>query len=369
MFSIHDEKQIIELLEQNGHKKFRYTQIENAIYKNFIIDFDTIETLPKDIREILKKNCFYNSLTIHSEVTSDDGQTTKFLFKTHDDKMIEAVIMRHLSGRNTLCVSCQAWCPMACSFCATGKLGLIRNLEFYEIIDQIMIAASKLHGEDKKLRNIVYMGMGEPMLNYDNVAHSIHIACTQKKLDLSNRRITISTCGIVPGILRLAEDFPQVSLAVSLHAPNDEARKRIMPVENTYPIEKLMEALDTYTEKTNKRIFYEYIMIAWVTDRPEYAHELAKLLEGKLAHVNFIPYNPWEGIMGDGFQPTSKIMIKKFQATLEDAGIPSTVRHTMGDDIDAACGQLALKEEGKSLAEEEGKGMKKMVEGYWNTKS
>ncbi len=365
MFSIHDEKQVIELLEKNGHKKFRYVQLENALYKNFVSDFSAIETLPKDIRELLTENCFYNSLRIHSEITSADGQTTKFLFLTSDDKMIEAVIMRHLGGRNTLCVSCQAGCPMACSFCATGKLGLIRNLEAHEIVEQIMIAAAKLHTEEKKLRNVVYMGMGEPMLNYDNVALSIHVACAQKKLDLSNRRITISTCGIVPGILRLAEDFPQVSLAVSLHAPNDEARKRIMPVENTYPIDRLMESLDTYTEKTNKRVFYEYIMIAWVTDRPEYAHELAKLLEGRLAHVNFIPYNSGEGIMGTGYQPTSKIMIKKFQDTLEKAGIPSTVRHTMGDDIDAACGQLALKEEGKSIATEEGKGLKKLVEGYW----
>lgn len=365
MFSIHDEKAIIDLFEKNGHKRFRYAQLENAIYKNLVTDFEKIDTLPKDIRELLKENCFYNSLTIHSEITSDDGQTTKFLFKTSDDKMIEAVIMRHLSGRNTLCVSCQAGCPMACSFCATGKLWLIRNLEFYEIIDQIMIADLLLAKEDKKIRNIVYMGMGEPMLNYDNVAESIRIAGGQKKLDLSNRRITISTCGIVPGILRLAEDFPQVSLAVSLHAPNDEARKRIMPVENTYPIDQLIKALDAYVEKTNKRVFYEYIMIAGVTDRPEFAHELADLLRWKLAHVNFIPYNPGEGIMGTGFQPTSKIMIKKFQDTLDKAGIPSTVRHTMGDDIDAACGQLALKEEWKSLAEEEGKGMRKLVEGYW----
>lgn len=365
MFSIHDEKKIIELLESNGHKKFRYAQIENAIYKNFITDFSTIETLPKDIRELLVENCYYNSLTIHSEITSEDGQTTKFLFKTHDDKMIEAVIMRHLSGRNTLCVSCQAGCPMACSFCATGKLWLIRNLEFYEIIDQLMIANLLLLKEDKKIRNIVYMGMGEPFLNYDNVAESIRIASTQKKLDLSSRRVTISTCGIVPGILRLAEDYPQVSLAISLHAPNDEARKRIMPVENTYPIDKLMEALDVYVEKTNKRVFYEYIMIAWVTDRPEFAHELANLMKWRLAHVNFIPYNPGEGIMGNGYQPTSKIMIKKFQDTLEKAGIPSTVRHTMGDDIDAACGQLALKEEGKSLAEEEGKSLKHLVEWNW----
>lgn len=271
MFSIHDEKKVIELLESHGHKKFRYAQVENALYKNLITDFDLMDTLPKGIRDILKEHCFFNSLTIHSEVTSDDGQTTKFLFKTFDDKMIEAVIMRHLSGRNTLCVSCQAGCPMACSFCATGKLGLIRNLEFHEIIDQLMIANLHLQKEDKKIRNIVYMGMGEPFLNYDNVAESIRIAGGQKKFDLSNRRITISSCGIVPGILRLAEDFPQVSLAISLHAPNDAARKRIMPVENTYPINQLMSALDEYVAKTNKRVFYEYIMIAGVTDRPEFA--------------------------------------------------------------------------------------------------
>lgn len=181
MFSIHEEEKIISLLENNGHKKFRYSQIENAIYKNLITDFSTIETLPKEIREILTEHCFYNSLSLHSEKTDPEGQTTKFLFTTHDGKMIEAVIMRHLSGRNTLCVSSQAGCPMACSFCATGKLGLIRNLESFEIIDQIMWAIHHLAKEDKKLRNIVYMGMGEPLLNYTEVSKSIHIACNQKK--------------------------------------------------------------------------------------------------------------------------------------------------------------------------------------------
>lgn len=359
MFSIHDESQIISLLESHGHKKFRYAQLENAIYKNLITDFDLIETLPKDIRDLLTANCFYSSLVLHSEKTDPEWQTTKFLFKTHDDRMIEAVIMRHLSGRNTLCVSSQAGCPMACSFCATGKLWLIRNLEFHEIIDQIMWAVHHLAKEDRKLRNIVYMGMGEPMLNYEHVKQSIHIACNQKKLDLSNRRITVSTCGIAPRIVDFARDFPQVSLAISLHAPNDEARKRIMPVENTYPITVLMAAIDEYVAITNKRVFYEYIMINWVTDRLEYARELGELLKNRLAHVNFIPYNPGEWSDSDGFLPTSKMIIKKFQDTLDNYGIPSTVRHTMGDDIDAACGQLALKEEGKSLATETGKTIRK----------
>lgn len=365
MFSIHDEEKVIELLESHWHKKFRYTQIENAIYKNFAKNFDEITTLSKEIRELLKENCYLYSLSIHSEATSDDGQTTKFLFKTNDGNMIESVIMRHLSGRTTLCISCQAGCPMACTFCATGKLGLLRNLDFSEIIEQVMYANQFLEKEDRKIRNIVYMGMGEPFLNYENVKKSILIASSQKKLDLSNRRITISSCGIAPGIDKLGNDFPQVSLAISLHAPNDEARRKIMPVDHTYPIDVLMKSLDDYVEKTNKRIFYEYIMIAWVTDRIEYAHELAKLLKHRLAHVNFIPYNPGDGIMGNGYLPTSKIVMKKFQKTLEDAGIPSTIRHTMGDDIDAACGQLALKEEGKSLATKEWKSMKALVEKHW----
>ncbi len=345
MFSIHDESAVISLLEANGHKKFRYAQIENAVYKNLITDFEKIETLPKEIRALLSENCYFMSLSVKTAVTSDDGQTTKFLIETKDNKFLEAVIMRHLSGRNTLCVSSQVGCPMACTFCATGKLGLTRNLEFSEIIEQIMIAVHHLAKEDKKLRNVVYMGMGEPFLNYENVKRSIEIACGQKKLDLSSRRITVSTCGIVPGINKIAEDFPQVSLAISLHAPTDEARSAIMPVEQTYPLDKLMAALDAYVTKTNKRIFYEYIMINGLTDRPEYAHALANLLKGRLAHVNFIPYNPGEGSSDSPMQPTSKIMIKKFQDTLEAVGVPSTIRHTMGDDIDAACGQLALKEQ------------------------
>lgn len=365
MISIHDEAGVISLLETNWHKKFRYSQIENAVYKNMATDFDTIETLPKDIRTLLKKNCFFYSLRLHSSVTSDDGQTTKFLFKTQDDNMIEAVIMRHLSGRTTLCISCQAGCPMACTFCATGKLGLLRNLEFYEIIEQVMYANEFLAPEDRKIRNIVFMGMWEPFLNYPNVKKTIEILSAQKKLDLSNRRITISSCGVVPGILNLANDFPQVSLAISLHAPNDEVRRKIMPVDHTYPLDTLMKALDTYVEKTNKRIFYEYIMIAGVTDNPIYAHELWKLLKWRLAHVNFIPYNPGEGIMGNNYLPTSRIIMKKFQSILDEAGIPSTIRHTMWDDIDAACGQLALKEEGKSLAVKEGKSMKALVEKHW----
>jgi len=342
-FSIHNVKKVKELLESNGIKPFRYSQIENAIYKNFITDFDSMDTISKDLRKLLNENCFFSSLEVDTEKTSENGQTTKILFKTETWEFIEAVIMRHLTGRVTLCISCQAGCPMACSFCATGKLWLLKNLEFHEIIEQIYYAAHLLNKEGEKLRNIVYMGMGEPMLNYDVVRDTIHFSTDQKKFDLANRRITVSTCGIIPGIRKFTDDFPQTSLAISLHAPNDEIRKSIMPVDHTYPLADLMKSLDDYVEKTNKRIFYEYIMINGVNDHIKLAHELGKLLEWKLAHVNFIPYNAWEGTSSDGFTTTPRFVIEKFQKILQHYGVISTVRMTMWDDIDAACGQLANK--------------------------
>jgi len=342
-FSIHDELKLKELFAQYKFPAFRYGQIENAIYKNFITNFDEIQTIPKELRELLKENCFYETLKVDNQATSANGQTTKFLFETQDGLFIEAVLMRHLSGRNTLCISCQAGCPMACTFCATGKLGLQKNLPLYEVVEQVMYAARMLNSEWEKLRNVVFMGMWEPMLNYDVMKESIHVFTNQKKFDLANRRVTVSTCGIVPGIQKFTEDFPQTSLAVSLHAPNDEIRRSIMPVDHTYDLEKLMTSLDRYVEKTNKRIFYEYIMINWVNDHLKLADELGKLLQGRLAHVNFIPYNAWEGTASDWYTTTPRFIIEKFQRTLEKYGVVSTIRATMGDDIAAACGQLARK--------------------------
>jgi len=344
-FSIHDEKKVKELLELNWEKAFRYSQIENAIYKNFIDDFDKMETLSKKIRELLKENCFFNSLTIDTEKTSSNGQTTKTLYKTETGEYIEAVIMRHLTWRVTLCVSCQAWCPMACTFCATWKLGLLKNLTNYEIIEQIYHAAKLLNNEWNKLRNIVYMWMWEPMLNYDVVKETINFANAQKKMDLANRRITVSTCWIVPWINRFTDDFPQTSLAISLHAPTDEVRSKIMPVDHTYPLKDLMASLDNYVAKTNKRIFYEYIMINGVNDDIKLAHDLWKLLEWKLAHVNFIPYNPWEWAWWIDYLATPRFIIEKFQKILNHYWVVSTIRMTMWDDIDAACGQLANKKD------------------------
>lgn len=343
--SIHDEKKVKELLVNNWEKTFRYSQIENAIYKNFIKDFDKMDTLSLKVRSILKENCFFESLIIDSLETSKNWQTTKILFKTITWEFIESVIMRHLTWRVTLCISCQAWCPMWCSFCATWKLWLLKNLDFSEIIEQVYFAADLLNNEGEKLRNVVYMWMWEPMLNYDIVRDTIHLITNQKKFDLANRRITVSTCWIIPGINKFTNDFPQTSLAISLHAPNDEIRKKIMPVDHTYPLKDLMESLDIYVEKTNKRIFYEYIMINWINDDIKLAHELWKLLEWKLAHVNFIPYNAWEWTSSDWFTTTPRFIIEKFQSILRHYWVISTIRATMWDDINAACWQLANKKE------------------------
>lgn len=354
-YSIHNESKVKELLKENGFPTFRYKQIANAIYKNYISDFHEMGTIPKKMREVLDENFTFKTLEVDTQVTSADGQTTKLLFKTSKWEFIEAVIMRHKSWRNTLCISCQVGCPMACTFCATGKLWLLRNLEASEIIEQVYFACDLLNSEWDYLRNIVYMGMGEPFLNYDNLKTSIEFITHQDKIAIANRRVTVSTCGIVPGINKFTNDFPQTSLAISLHAPNDEVRSSIMPVDHTYPVKKLMESLDNYTDKTNKRIFYEYIMINGVNDHIKLADELGQLLQWKLAHVNFIPYNAWEGTSSDGYTTTPRFVIEKFQKILEKYWVVSTIRHTMWDDIDAACGQLANKKEGESLSLKEEK--------------
>jgi len=278
-YSIHDENKVKEILKENSFPTFRYKQIENAIYKNFINDFSDIWTIPLKMRELLEEKFVYKTMTVDTEVTSDDWQTTKMLFKTKKDEYIEAVIMRHRTWRVTLCVSSQVWCPMACTFCATWKLWMIRNLDCEEILEQVYYAANMLNNEWTSLRNVVFMGMWEPMLNYDNMKKSIEFMTNQNKFDLANRRITVSTCWIVPWIKKFTNDFPQTWLAISLHAPNDEVRSSIMPVDHTYPVEKLMASLDEYTAKNNKRIFYEYIMINWVNDHIKLADELGQLLK------------------------------------------------------------------------------------------
>jgi 23S rRNA (adenine2503-C2)-methyltransferase len=332
-------------LTDAGHKPFRLHQIWHALYRDHARSFADMTTIPKSLRDELATRFYIHSLTVDKVLQSADTQTTKLLLRTYDDKKMECVIMRHLSGRTTLCISCQVGCPMACSFCATGKLGIIRNLTTGEIMEQILLAQDQLRSEGYTLRNVVFMGMGEPFINYLAVKATIETIIDQRRVGISQRRVTVSTCGIAPIIRQFGYDFPQVSLAISLHAPTDALRATIMPVNDRYPLADLMSALDEYTTLTHARVFYEYVMIAGVNDQLTSALALRDLLLGRPAHVNFIPYNPGDGIMGSDMQPTHPLIIRKFQDILEKGGIPSTVRHTMGDDIAAACGQLALKEE------------------------
>ncbi|MDR2190538.1 MAG: 23S rRNA (adenine(2503)-C(2))-methyltransferase RlmN [Candidatus Peribacteria bacterium] len=297
---------------------FKVKQIFFELFKNQRIHREEMTTLSKDLKAELAQSFTPLSLSIIETVKSDT--TTKFVFQTLDGYIVEAMLMLHrqdekyapysatsprkVAGRKlnriTLCISSQVGCPVNCLFCITGKLGFTRNLSWDEIISQILYANRRIQqqfgkkedGSLRAVRNVVFMGMGEPLLNYDNVIQSIEIMLAQERLSLGRRHITISTAGIIPGIKRLIADKVQVKLALSLHAPHQVLREKLMPIAKAYPLPALMEVIDEYVAATDNRIFYEYIMIKGITDTPALAHELVSLLAGRLAHVNLIPYNP-----------------------------------------------------------------------------
>jgi len=266
---------------------------------------------------------------------------------------VETVLMRHAGGRNTVCVSSQIGCPLACTFCATGKLGFKRDLKYYEIVEQVLFWArylKKFRASNFEFRasdvsdsvtNIVFMGMGEPFLNYDNVMEAIKVLNDKDGFNLGIRKFSISTAGITEGIIKLAEEELAINLAISLHAPNDELRQELMPVAKKYTIKNILEAVDYYIDKTHRRVMFEYIMIDGVNDHEDEAKELAKLLRGKLCFVNLIPYNET-----GAFKGSSDSRITKFKNILMERGIQAIQRYRFGADIDAACGQLARKREG-----------------------
>jgi len=246
--------------------------------------------------------------------------------------------MQHKDGRNTVCVSTQVGCPLGCTFCATGKLGLKRNLRAYEIVDQVLCFARILKKKNEKVGSIVYMGMGEPFLNYDNVIESIKTLHDPEGFNMGIRHFSISTAGIVPGIDRLAKENLDINLAISLHAADDYLRGEIMPINQQYPVREVMKAVDNYIAKTNRRVMFEYLMIKDVNDTDDCAKELRKLINNKLCFVNLISYNET-----DVYEPSSQQRIEKFKNLLEERGIAVTTRHSFGHDIAAACGQLAAK--------------------------
>jgi len=313
--------------------KFRLQQIKQAVFCDLIESWNEARVLPKSLQERLQKEF---SLDIKAEVfESDDKQTIKILLELKDGLKIESVLMRY-KDRNTVCVSSQIGCPLNCSFCATGKLGFKRNLTSDEIVEQILFFNRYFKVQKQRVSNVVFMGMGEPFLNYENVMRAIRILNDKDGLNIGVRKISISTAGIVEGIEKLAQENIDINLAISLHAPNDELRKKLMPVAQKYSIAEVLKAVDDYIKLTNRKVMFEYIMIKDVNDSEIQAEELARLMNHKLYMVNLISYNP-TGI----FKASSAERIKSFKEILEKHGIEVTQRYKFGKGIKAACGQLA----------------------------
>lgn len=313
---------------------FRYKQIEKAIYADFVENWDEITNLPKKIREELAKNC---QLAVEAELFTTKNKTNKAIITLNDGAKIETVLLRHKDGRNTVCVSSQVGCALGCEFCATGTMGLKRNLEVTEIIEQVLYFSRILKKEDesKGVTNIVFMGMGEPFMNYDNVIKSIKILNDKDKFNIGARKISISTSGLIDGIKKLAKEDLQVNLAISLHAPNDALRTSLMRINKKHPLSRLLEAVDYYIEKTSRKVMFEYMMIKDVNDQDIHARELAGLMNKHLYLVNLIPYNPT-----GKFKASDKKSIERFKHILGTNGVEVTERYGFGQDISAACGQL-----------------------------
>ncbi len=327
---------ILEILEKEP--AFRIKQIKKSVYYDLIENWNKATTLPKDMRQKLSDAYPIPEIKEEKILTSTDNQTEKVLFSLSDDLKIESVLMRHKDKRQTVCVSSQVGCAMQCRFCATGQQGFKRNLSATEITGQILYFARKLKKENKKISNIVFMGMGEPFLNYDNVLEAIKILNDKDGFNLGSRHISISTAGTTEGIDKLAKENLQVNLAVSLHAPNNKLRSKIMPVNNSYPIEKILNAVDNYIKETKRRVMFEYLMIDGVNDSQKDAKELSKLMENNLYFVNLISFNP---VGHSDFKPSPGWKIKIFKEVLEKSEVNVTQRYRFGREIDAACGQLA----------------------------
>ena len=300
-----------------------------------VTSFDEMTNVPKSLREKLEVRAELGLLELMKVQVSKLDGTRKYLFGLADGNAIESVFMKYKYG-NSICVSSQAGCRMGCKFCASGMDGLRRNLTPGEMIEQLL-AAERDTGE--WINHVVVMGTGEPFDNYENLAGFLRLLHDPQGLNLSYRNITVSTCGIVPGIERFAEDFPQVNLAISLHAPDDTIRSAMMPVSRAYSMDVLLQACRAYTEKTSRRITFEYTLVKGVNDGIEHAEKLAGKLKGMLCHVNLIPLNQVEET---GLKTTGRREAQNFQAALERHGIPATIRRELGDDIDGACGQLRL---------------------------
>ncbi|MGG3912927.1 23S rRNA (adenine(2503)-C(2))-methyltransferase RlmN [Bacillus sp. es.034] len=336
--------QLTTWLVENGQKKFRAAQVWDWLYKKRVTKFADMKNLNADCVQLLDDHFYLHTLTQEVKQESKDG-TIKFLFKLEDGNLIETVLMRFNYGLS-VCVTTQVGCNIGCTFCASGLLKKNRDLSSGEIVEQIMNVQHHLDeaGNGERVSHIVVMGIGEPFDNYDNMMDFFRVVNDQKGLSIGARHITVSTSGLADKIYKFADENIQINLAVSLHAPNNELRTRIMKINRAYPLEKLMPAIDYYLEKTNRRITFEYILLSDVNDHKEEALQLAKLLKNKrhLSYVNLIPYNPVDE--HNQYQRSTKEAIVEFYGTLLEHGINCGVRVEQGTDIDAACGQLRSKQ-------------------------
>ena len=324
-------KELEDYFVSIGDKKFRARQIYEFLYQKRIQNFEEMVNIGKQAQVHLKEH--FSSDKIRVILKQEDTDVSKYLFELLDGERIEAVLMYHDYGLS-VCVSSQVGCNMGCRFCESGRLKKVRNLEAYEIVQQILLIEQDIH---QRITHVVVMGIGEPFDNYDNLMRFIKIINEPKGIGIGTRHITVSTCGLIPGIEKFMEEDGQVNLAISLHAPNDLIRKKIMPIAAVYDMRSLLEVLKKYIQKTNRRVTIEYIMLDSINDSGECAHELAKILRGILCYVNLIPYNETENI---GYKRTKKSQMMKFYDILKKENISVTIRREFGSKVDAACGQL-----------------------------
>ena len=319
-----------------GSKKFHAMQLFTWLYEKRVESYSEVTNIKKELLDNISRDYSIDRLKIVS--VEEDVDVSKYLFELYDGEHIEAVLMRHDYG-NSVCISSQVGCNMGCKFCESGRRKKVRNLETYEMVLQILMI-EKLLGE--RVSHVVVMGIGEPFDNYDNLCRFLKIINHPKGMAIGARHITVSTCGVVPKVLEFSEFPLQINLAVSLHAPNNEIRDKIMPINKAYPLEKLIPAIKTYLERTNRRITFEYILLKDINDSTKCAEELSKLVKGINCYINLIPYNETENI---GFKRTNTIQIMRFYDILKKNNVNVTIRREFGGKISAACGQLRSKKE------------------------
>ena len=329
-----DLEETNDWIEKRGLEAYRAQQIRRWIFGHQVESFQEMTNLSKELRSLLASSCDISQLKAIKTQASLDG-TKKYLFELADGNRIESVLIPE-RGHYTACISSQVGCAMGCAFCLTGKQGLIRNLKSSEIVNQV-IQIGKSMDEPEKLTNIVFMGMGEPLANFEAVKRAVHNSISQDALNFSHRRVTLSTCGLIPEIERLGREIP-VNLAVSLNAADDTTRNMLMPINRKYPLRNLIEALRVYPLSSGRRITFEYILIREMNDRPADARRLARLLKDMRAKINLIPFNHYSG---SPFQAPDKGRVLEFQRELIGRHLTATIRKSKGSDISAACGQLS----------------------------